>query len=109
MKFSWGSSILPLPVFARSRRQFLQSPKLLLVLGATGTITSLYLLYAGLALVIQRHGGYAAYPIAQKGDGNAINEQQQINTMGFYARDWSLQLGWNNVAYCYLLGLLFCT
>lgn len=102
MELSSGSSNLPLPVFARNRRRFLpQSRRLLLALVAAGTVVSLYLLYTWFALVIEARDAYPTYPIPpNKYEENAIDQSLQFSTMGFYVRDWSLQLGWNNVAFC---------
>ena len=109
MKLRWGPSFeLPLPGFTRNRPQFSQSRRALLVLGATLTIVSLYLLYAGFALSTRD----SAYPASQRTltsfdayerkEGYDIGKLRQItaSTAGFFARDWSLYLGWNNVEYC---------
>lgn len=93
MKLPWSSRSLLLPGFTRNHRQLSQSRKLILALGTAGLIVLLYLLYVGFDLLSQRRSTHPPYLVpAWKG----ASEQR---TAGFYTRDWSLYLGWNNVAY----------
>ena len=94
---------LPLPGFTRHRPQFLQSRKVLLGLVA---IVSIYLLYGVFGLWRSHPASprTSMPPIVIEYDrekGVHIDNLRQMsaNTGGFYARDWSLYLGWNNVAY----------